>query len=97
MKIYKIYLKALLLIPMLMMAFLSVINYVADPFQIYHDSFLNKGRYIKQQERFQNAGLIRELWRDESCCTSLMLGTSMSQNFDGAKIGSILKSGNVLN
>lgn len=61
-------------------SFISL-NFILDPFQIYHPSFFVKDRYLPN-ERYQNAGIINQFWAKD-CCDTIILGTSMSQNFLG--------------
>lgn len=81
----------------LLVSVMGIVNYVLDPFQVWHDSYFNKDYYIKDQERYQNAGLIRMQWKERACCRALLLGTSHAQNFEGNKLGTTLGIGNVLN
>lgn len=97
MRIYKKYMAAFILATFTSLTITAAANYILDPFQIYHDSYTNPDRYLADQERYQNLGLIRKLWREENCCETIMLGTSMSQNFENVKTGEKLKTQPILN
>jgi len=62
---------------------LALVIYV-DPFQIYHKSFIS-GMGLQENQRYQNAGLINSYLNDPAeGYDSVMIGTSMSQNFTSA-------------
>lgn len=61
-----------------------------DPFQIYHKSYIN-GLDLRQNQRYQNAGLINSYLMDtKEAYDSVLIGTSMSQNFTGAMVSNTL-------
>jgi hypothetical protein len=64
-------------------AMIFCLNLYVDPFQIYHKSFLS-GKGLNENQRYQNAGLINQYLADPAQdYDSIMVGTSMSQNFTG--------------
>ncbi len=70
-----------LLVTIIFLGIMTLIgSYILDPFQIYHSSYFAKDRYLKN-DRYQNAGLINRLHREQQCCDTLIIGTSHSQNF----------------
>ncbi len=97
MKAYKKYILSLLTLTCTVCVAVGTANYIFDPFQVYRFSILNKGHYIQDQDRFQNAGVLNRLWVEGNCCDSIMLGTSHSQNFDADKVSNILKPHTFLN
>jgi hypothetical protein len=74
---------ALLLAPALLAVYV-------DPFQIFHKSFL-PGMGLVNNQRFQNAGLINSYLADEAeQYDSVMIGSSVSDNFSSADVAASL-------
>jgi len=69
---------------------LLLVFYV-DPFQIYHKPFVS-GMTLQDNQRYQNAGLINSYLADPAeGYDSVIIGTSMSQNFTGEMVAKKLK------
>ena len=61
-----------------------------DPFQIYHKPRI-AGMALQENQRYQNAGLVNSYLADTGeAYDSVMIGTSMSQNFTGAMVSKTL-------
>ncbi|OPA78512.1 hypothetical protein BVG16_11625 [Paenibacillus selenitireducens] len=79
--------KALLLFVILSLVFSSlliVINVVIDPLQVYHKASWYKPIFSRE-ERYQNPGLAKNYDYD-----TIIIGTSMTQNFRPSEVGQIL-------
>lgn len=60
---------------------LAVAAYILDPLRFYHTPYIAADKYIANA-RYQNAGLIADDLGRRDCCDSVLIGTSLSQNFD---------------
>lgn len=68
---------------------LLMVIYV-DPFQIYHRPYI-RDMGLQENQRYQNAGLINSYLADANQgYDSVLIGTSMSQNFTGAMVSNTL-------
>jgi len=66
-----------------------------DPFQVVHRPFLRPLLFI-ENDRYQNAGLIRQYLARGDAFDSVVIGTSMSEDFRSLQAGAALGSGRVL-
>lgn len=64
-------------------------SYALDPFQVYHASAWQRGKFLSNS-RYQNAGLIARLLGDEKCCEALIMGSSFSQNYLGPDVSDVM-------
>lgn len=81
---YRRYLLSVLFASLGLLVLPAVFVLVVDPLQIYHKHWLTEVRFLPQ-ERFQNAGLINNYLADDGV-DSLIVGTSVSQNFLASKV-----------
>ncbi len=81
-RIYYLVLSATVLLPALFV-------FVADPFQVFHNHVLHPPKFHGNQ-RYQKAGLIRSLLTPGSPYDAVVLGTSLSENFDPAVLSAEL-------
>lgn len=90
---FKKFIKNIILITLVLITFPALIVFIVDPIQLYHDQItLKKVKYFKEQ-RHQNIGLINKfLVRGEDSYT-IIIGTSMSENFIPSKVEEQLKDG----
>lgn len=67
--------------------------FIVDPLQLYHNQVsLKKEKYFTEQ-RHQNIGLINKfLYRNENSNNTIILGSSLSENFIPSKIEKLLKN-----
>lgn len=80
--------KRVLLLFLLVFTSIASINYIVDPYQIYHK---NKFGYLPN-ERYQIAGLISSyLNSNDEDIDSIIVGTSMSQNFISKEVATELQ------
>lgn len=91
---YRRYLLSVLLISLGLLVLPAAFVFAIDPLQVFHKHRLTEVRFLPQ-ERFQNVGLINSYLADEGVRT-LILGTSMSQNFRPAKVEPVLDWGKTL-
>jgi len=64
----------------------TTIAILVDPFQIYHKSLFGTDKFTKNQ-RYQNAGVINSYLADKKeGFDSIILGTSMTENFDPTNV-----------
>jgi len=74
----------------------SLLVYVVDPFRIYHESIF-PGLGYSDNQRMQNAGLINTyLAPNDSNYNTIILGSSMAENFHPEITSDILNVGGVL-
>lgn len=67
----------------------AVFVLLVDPFQIFHRHFLTPPTFMNEG-RFQVAGLVRTYLNEETGYKSMVLGTSLSQNFLPSRISTEL-------
>lgn len=60
---------------------LCMAAFILDPLRIYHTPFFAADKYMVN-DRYQNAGLIADDLDRRNCCDSVLIGTSLAQNFD---------------
>jgi len=71
----------------------ALIVFIVDPIQLYHDQVtLKKTKYFKEQ-RHQNIGLINKYLKREEGNYTIIVGTSMSENFVPSQIQKKLNNG----
>jgi len=74
----------------------AAIVLIVDPIQLYHDQFTLKKVYYFKEQRHQNIGLINKYLKRGEGNYTIILGTSMSENFVPSKFMKILDNKHVL-
>ncbi|MEE8575133.1 MAG: hypothetical protein V3T30_06950, partial [Thermodesulfobacteriota bacterium] len=73
----------------------SCLNYLVDPFQIYHTPFFRETTFLDNQ-RYQNPGLINSYLDSSKGYDSIIIGSSMTENFIPSEIQKTMGWGKVL-
>ncbi|MEF2230155.1 MAG: hypothetical protein V3571_04440 [Pseudodesulfovibrio sp.] len=89
MRIYSRHIRNIALLATLMLGGVAAVNAVFDPYQVFHDQFQSPVRY-STNHRFQAPGLIRILLKPGTGYDSVIIGTSMTQNFRPSEVSSLL-------
>ncbi len=79
--IFKTWLRTWTVIFLLFSTIIIIFNYMVDPYQIFH----KHDRGFSINERYQNAGIINSYLNDTNY-DAIVIGTSMSQNFNTTHI-----------
>lgn len=79
---------------LLMFMFVSVIPgifvWVVDPYQYFHKSYFAPMKFIKGSERMQMPGIIRNYIAKDTEFDTIVMGGSLSQNFEPKRIVDVL-------
>jgi len=88
---YSNWIKKLFLLVLFFVLLLGLINYIVDPFQQYRVETFYKKSYESHDARYRNGGFAKHFEYD-----SVILGTSMTENFTLSKVEKILNFKKVL-
>ncbi len=66
---------------LLLMLLPALVVAIIDPYQVFHRTFLPKVYFYKENERYQMAGLIKNYLGPVTGTDSIIIGTSLSNNF----------------
>jgi hypothetical protein len=72
----------------------AILVFVVDPYQYFRKSIFTPMKFLQagQWGRMQAPGLIKNYIVEDQVFDSIVMGGSLSQNFEGDKIGSVLES-----
>ena len=85
MRTYSRHTRNFALLTLLLLGGVAAVNAVFDPYQIFHDQLRSPARY-STNHRFQAPGMIRRLLKPGTGYDSLIIGTSMTQNFRPSEV-----------
>jgi len=85
MRTYSRHIRNFALLVTLLLGGVAAVNAVFDPYQIFHDQ-LQSPAWYSTNHRFQAPGLIRRFLQPGTGYDSLIIGTSMTQNFRPSEV-----------
>lgn len=68
----------------------AIFVWVVDPYQYFHRSYFSPMKFIKGSERMQMPGIIRNYIAKDTEFDTIIMGGSLSQNFEPKKIVDVL-------